>query len=128
MKNHIALAIALALGSTFAIAGDKHKSDSTSATSSEATKEGADKAGAAADAGATSAGGGKMMQWDKVDANKDGYVSKEEAKDGKIAADFASIDTNADGRLSKDEFAALQAGSGAAGPAGPASDKKMQKQ
>lgn len=36
MKNHIALAIALALGSTFAIAGDKHhKSDSTSATPTE---------------------------------------------------------------------------------------------
>lgn len=117
MKNHIALAIALALGSTFAIAGDKHKSDTTSAPAT----------GATANAGAASAGG-QMKQWDQLDANKDGYVSKDEAKDGKIAADFASIDTNADGRLSKDEFAALQAGSGTAGPAGPASDDKMKKQ
>jgi len=113
LKQQIALAIALALGSTLASAGDK--------------------AGASVDAGATSATAGQTMRWDQVDANKDGYVSKEEAKEAKIATDFASIDVNADGRLSKDEFAALRAGSGAAGPAGPApdaaaSDDKMKKQ
>lgn len=100
MKQQIALIIALALGSTLAIADGK--------------------TGASADAGAAPAAG-QTMQWDQIDANKDGYVSKQEAKDGRIAADFASIDVNTDGRLSKDEFAALQAASGAAGPAGPVS-------
>lgn len=107
MKQQFALAIVLASGSTLAVADDK--------------------AGAAADIGATSAAGGQTLQWNQVDANKDGYLSKDEARAGKIAADFASIDVNADGRLSKDEFAALQAASGAAGPAGPASDDRMKK-
>ncbi|MBA2350216.1 MAG: hypothetical protein M3Q32_05395 [Pseudomonadota bacterium] len=60
MKNHIALAIALALGSTFAIAGDKHKSDSTSAPATEksATQDQAQpKSGVAMKEGAAGAAG-----------------------------------------------------------------------
>ncbi|MBA2350214.1 MAG: EF-hand domain-containing protein [Burkholderiales bacterium] len=75
--------------------------------------------------------------WDQTDANKDGYVSKDEAsavaRKMSPAMDFMASDKNRDGRVSKDEYAAAQTtprasdGSkdhgaterGVAGPSGP---------
>lgn len=104
MRKEIALCFALAFGSTFAIAGDK-----------------ADHATEAAAMAATDQPTAQSLQWDKLDANKDGYLSKEEAKAGGLAMDFTAVDKNGDGRISKAEFAAIQGNAGAAGPTGPAS-------
>ncbi|CAN4279917.1 hypothetical protein LJR125_002814 [Pseudoxanthomonas sp. LjRoot125] len=41
-----------------------------------------------------------------VDANKDGRLSRDEVKDGRLASRFDALDTNKDGFLSKDELAA----------------------
>src|SRR5260370_38322960 len=40
---------------------------------------------------------------DRFDANKDGKISKEEAK-GKLAKNFDRLDTNKDGHLDKEEL------------------------
>jgi Ca2+-binding EF-hand superfamily protein len=40
---------------------------------------------------------------EKMDANKDGKLSKEEIK-GPLKNDFAKVDTNEDGFISKEEF------------------------
>lgn len=87
MKNEIALAVslilALTLDSGLAIAGDK-----------------------ASDAA------GQSATWDQIDANKDGYVSRDEASAVGSATSpamgFMASDKNNDGRVSKDEYAATR--------------------
>jgi collagen type III alpha len=61
---------------------------------------------------------------ERMDTNKDGKVSKEEAK-GPLAANFARFDTNGDGFLDRNELRqvaqrrlAMEAGLGGPGPAG----------
>lgn len=46
----------------------------------------------------------KMFQ--TLDKNKDGFVTKEEAKGTRYDKDFATLDKNRDGKLSRDEHAA----------------------
>ncbi|MBC7945068.1 MAG: EF-hand domain-containing protein [Burkholderiales bacterium] len=122
MRNKIVLVVAAILASGLAVAGDK-----------------------------ASGAAGRSATWDQVDANKDGYVSRDEARAlvpaMSPAMDFMTSDKNSDGRVSKDEYAAAQAlprasngsedqarardGSkeqgamerGAAGPAGPENGK-----
>lgn len=54
------------------------------------------------------AGGGAF---EKLDKNKDGIVSKDEAKgDSGVKKNFSKWDTNKDGKLSKAEYEAGQAG------------------
>lgn len=50
-------------------------------------------------------------EFDTIDTNKDGYISKEEleAYDKNLAAKFDAIDTNKDGKISKQEFEAMKA-------------------
>jgi hypothetical protein len=58
--------------------------------------------------GANGAGGGAF---EKLDKNKDGIVSKDEAKgDSGVKKNFSKWDTNKDGKLSKAEYEAGQAG------------------
>ena len=46
-------------------------------------------------------------QFDKLDRDKDGLVSKSEAnKDDTLAAQFASVDQNSDGNISRSEYVA----------------------
>ena len=55
--------------------------------------------------------------FERMDANKDGKISKEEAKN-RIADNFDRIDTNKDGYIDKDELRRFVARTMAAGPGG----------
>ena len=46
--------------------------------------------------------------FDKLDTNKDGYLTKMEADQAGTVANFTSADRNGDGRLDPTEFAAVQ--------------------
>ena len=61
---------------------------------------GGDKAGA----GASASGAEKMFVG--LDKNKDGFLTKEEAKGTPHEKDFAKLDKNSDGKLSREEHAA----------------------
>ncbi|HJT99327.1 MAG TPA: EF-hand domain-containing protein [Rhodanobacteraceae bacterium] len=55
------------------------------------------------------AGEGKAMtgdaDWDALDSNKDGYLTKEELQGTPaLVHNFAKIDTNGDGKVSMDEW------------------------
>ena len=64
---------------------------------------GGDKASSGASSG-SSAGAEKMFQ--ALDKNKDGFVTREEAKGTPHDKDFAKLDKNSDGKLSPQEHAA----------------------
>jgi EF hand len=83
MRTLIALAVAAGFSATAYAGGDK-----TSGASS----------------GASSSGAEKMFQ--ALDKNKDGSVSREEAKGTPHDKDFAQLDKNNDGKLSRQEHAA----------------------
>jgi len=69
-----------------------------------------------AGAGGTS---GSSASWDKLDKNKDGYLSREELKnDNAMSGRFSEMDKDNDGRISKDEFSAHSSGAGATGSTG----------
>lgn len=79
--------------------------------------------------------------WDQADVNKDGYITGDEARAAGAATspaiDFMASDKDRDGRVSRDEYSATQIlprasddsknreamERGAAGPAGPESEK-----
>ncbi len=62
---------------------------------------------AAAAGDKTSSGGsGAEKMFQSLDKNKDGYLSKEEAKGTPHDKDFAVLDKNRDGKLSREEHAA----------------------
>ena len=48
-----------------------------------------------------------------VDKNKDGHISRDEAKDASWENRFSELDKDNDNRLSQSEFDAMQAGAGA---------------
>lgn len=59
--------------------------------------------------GAAAAKGGALGPLSKLDANGDGYLSRDEvAGHPRLAADFDQLDTDHDGRLSPAELAALR--------------------
>jgi hypothetical protein len=62
-------------------------------------------AGAAGDKATTSSSGAEKM-FQSLDKNKDGYLSKDEAKGTPHDKDFAALDKNRDGKLSRQEHAA----------------------
>ena len=51
-----------------------------------------------------------------MDKNKDGSISREEAKGTPYEKDFSKLDKDGDGKLSKDEQAAAGAGAGSTAP------------
>lgn len=77
-------------------------------------------------AGASQSGAEKMFQ--ALDKNKDGFITREEAKGTPHDKDFAKLDKNNDGKLSRQEHAAAPehagdkaAAGGTSGPSGSAS-------
>jgi hypothetical protein len=69
-----------------------------------------------AETGATAKSGGFAA----VDKNKDGHISRDEARDAPWENRFSELDKDNDNRLSQTEFEAMQAGAGAsAKPSAP---------
>src|SRR3954466_14087663 len=68
-------------------------------------------AGDKGSAGSSSAGATKddtNQEFRKLDKNKDGSISKDEAKGSEHEKDFSKYDKNNDGKLSKEEFSAAE--------------------
>jgi EF hand domain-containing protein len=65
--------------------------------------------------------------FDRLDKNHDGYVSRDEAKDAaELNTRFSELDRNNDGKLSRDEYDALNASSrGARGATGTGRSSSM---
>ena len=77
--SHIALAVALASGATLAVAAEKTE------------------------------GQQPAPGFAQLDANSDGYISKDEAAaDATLVGEWSKADTNKDGQLDKSEFSALE--------------------
>lgn len=57
-------------------------------------------------AGGSKSDGGAEAMFKSMDKNKDGSISKDEAKGTAHAKDFAKLDKNNDGKLSRSEHAA----------------------
>lgn len=74
--------------------------------------------------------GGAEAMFKNMDKNKDGFVSRDEAKGTPHEKDFAKLDKNNDGKLSAQEHAGApehagnKAASGASAPAKPADSNK----
>jgi EF hand len=94
----LSVAAAFALPLTAQAGGDKEKSAAAGASGAE-----------------------KMFQ--SMDKNKDGFVTREEAKGTPHAKDFASLDKNRDGKLSPQEHAAAPEHAGDKAAAGATSGK-----
>lgn len=70
-------------------------------------------------AGAGAAGMGASQPFEKLDTDKDGSISKQEAKRNNINKQFSQIDTDKDGRISQSEYQTwVQTGTGAGGAGG----------
>jgi len=70
-------------------------------------------AGDKGSAGSSSAGATKddtNQEFRKLDKNKDGSISRDEAKGSEHEKDFSKYDKNNDGKLSKGEFGAAEKG------------------
>jgi EF hand len=81
MRTNIALAVALALGCSAALAADKARAPEGAAPAEQSLFE-------------------------RLDKNKDGYVSREEARNlpADTKLDFSKLDANTDGRISRAEM------------------------
>jgi Ca2+-binding EF-hand superfamily protein len=75
-------------------------------------------AGDKASAGATKSDGGAEAMFKSMDKNKDGSISKDEAKGTPHDKDFAKLDKNSDGKLSPQEHAAAPEHAGKASAGG----------
>lgn len=71
--------------------------------------------------GASNSGAEKMFQ--ALDKNKDGFITREEAKGTPHDKVFASLDKNSDGKLTRQEHAAAPEHAGEKAAAGGASGK-----
>jgi hypothetical protein len=87
-------------------------------------------AGEKASAGASKSDGGAEAMFKALDKDKDGSISKGEAKGTPHDKDFAKLDKNGDGKLSRQEHAAApehggkaSAGATSAGGAGSSKSK-----
>jgi hypothetical protein len=86
---------------------------------------GGDKDKSAASGASGASGAEKMFQ--AMDKNKDGFVTREEAKGTPHDKDFAKLDKNSDGKLSRQEHAAAPEHAGEKAAAGGTSDKPKSK-
>lgn len=95
MKTLLASALAAGLGLSMTIAFAQ-----VTPTQSDPAKQSTPKTGTYHGSGDSS--------FDELDANKDGYLSKEEVMGNPgLAQNFADIDTNGDGRISIEEWKAM---------------------
>jgi hypothetical protein len=103
----LVVAFALAFPMAAYAAGDKASSASSGDTKSSGS----------ASAGATKNDGGAEAMFKSLDKNKDGSISKDEAKGTPHDKEFATLDKNHDGKLSREEHAAApeHAGKASAG-------------
>ena len=96
-KTLIAAAVAALLCAPLAqAAGDKAKEASADKSKSSAS----------ASQGATKDDGGAAAMFKNMDKNKDGSISRDEAKGTPHDKDFSKLDKNGDGKLSREEHAA----------------------
>jgi Ca2+-binding EF-hand superfamily protein len=98
--------IAAALAASFAVAIPAGAADKSSKSP--------------ASSGATSE---EQQEFNKLDKNHDGSISRAEAKGSEHEKDFSKFDKNKDGKLSKQEFSAAEKSEEAAS-GGSHSDKK----
>ena len=97
-KTLIAIAVALAFAVPVQAAGDKAKDASATPSTSQ---------GQSASQGASNTGNkGADAMFNSLDKNKDGMLTREEAKGTPHDKDFATLDKNNDGKLSPQEHAA----------------------
>ena len=94
MTKLIVAAVAAALAFAAQAADDKAKTGAS-----------ADKSSAAAGASSTGNKGADAM-FNSLDKNKDGFMTREEAKGTPHDKDFATLDKNRDGKLTPEEHAA----------------------
>jgi hypothetical protein len=91
-KTVVAAAVAAAFALPFAASADNDKPKSEKA------------AGPAASARTT----GSATLFDRLDKNRDGFVSRDEARDAtELQGRFAELDTDNDGKISRSEIRAL---------------------
>jgi hypothetical protein len=98
MKLKTALAIAVAAAFALPVAAQTSADADRSASTEKAER------------GATAKGG-----FAGIDKNRDGYLSRDEARDAEWNSRFSELDKDNDDRLSRSEFDAMQAGAGATG-------------
>ena len=114
-KTLIAAAIAALLCAPLAqAAGDKLKDASAGKTNAPSS----------ASQGATKDDGGAAAMFKNMDKNKDGSISRDEAKGTPHEKDFAKLDKNHDGKLSAEEHAAAPEHAGKAAAGGTAGSDK----
>jgi Ca2+-binding EF-hand superfamily protein len=57
----------------------------------------------------------RSSNFDRLDRNRDGFISRDEAKDApELQTRFSELDTNNDGKLSREEYDALNSGASGA--------------
>ena len=78
----------------------------------------------ASSSGATSSDGGAEAMFKAMDKDKDGSISKAEAKGTPHDKDFSTLDTDSDGKLSREEHAAAPEHAGKKSATGGTSGKK----
>src|SRR5258706_13961903 len=68
--------------------------------------------------------GGSAALFDRLDKNKDGFVTRDEARDAtELQGRFAELDINNDGKISREEMRALDGPSGAGSTTSPAATR-----
>src|SRR5262245_31608514 len=68
--------------------------------------------------------GGAEAMFKALDKNKDGFISRDEAKGTPHDKDFTMLDKNKDGKLSRDEHAAAPEHAGAKSDSGGSAPKR----
>jgi hypothetical protein len=143
IKTLIAAAVAGALALPFAASAQSDTSSNkqpganppgaTSPGSPSTTVTGTDRdTGAAARANpsgapdSAAAGGTAAGNFDRLDKNRDGFVSRDEAKDAsELNTRFTELDANNDGKLSRDEYGKVSQGSAGATRVTPSTGSSM---
>ena len=97
-KTLIAVAVASAFAAPFAASADDDKA--------QAAPGKTDKKGLGSPASGRTAGSAALF--DRLDTNKDGFVTRDEARDAtELQGRFAELDTDNDGKISRSEMRGL---------------------
>jgi hypothetical protein len=118
LKTLIAAAVAAAFAWPLAAGADDKSSTGASAGSDKSGAGASASTEGKASAGATKDDGGAEAMFKALDKNKDGFISKEEAKGTPHDKDFDKLDKNGDGKLSREEHAAAPEHAGKAKSSG----------